>query len=154
MVARTDDVEALYFSLLQRWNAQDAPGMAALFAPAGQVVGFDGSELDGREAIAASMREIFAHHKTPAYVAKVRSVRFTGGVAILRAVAGMIVAGQQDVNPALNTVQTLVAVTDSGVWRVELFHNTPAAFHERPQARERLTEELRQVMHRSDGPAA
>jgi uncharacterized protein (TIGR02246 family) len=154
MVQRTDDVEALYFSVLQRWNAQDAAGMAALFASGGQVVGFDGSELDGREAIEASMRGIFAHHKTPAYVAKVRSVRFTGDVAILRAVAGMIVPGTQDVNPALNTVQTLVAATDSGLWRVELFQNTPAAFHERPLARERLTDELRQVMHRSDGPAS
>ena len=145
---RTDDVEAVYFALLQRWNEQDAAGMAALFATGGHVIGFDGSELDGGEAIEASMRDIFSHHKTPTYVGKVRSVRLVDSVAILRAVAGMVPPGQRDLNPALNTVQTLVASSNTGRWRVELFHNTPAAFHGRPEAAERLTDELREVWRR------
>ena len=147
---RTADVETLYFLLLERWNAQDAAGMAALFSPGGQVIGFDGSELDGRDAIEASMREIFAHHRTPAYIAKVRSVQLVGGFAILRAVSGLIPPGQQDLNPDLNAVQTLVASDDAGTWRVELFHNTPAAFHGRPEAREKLTAELREVLKTRD----
>jgi uncharacterized protein (TIGR02246 family) len=147
--ARVDDVETLYFSLLEHWNEQDADGMARLFAVDGQVVGFDGSEVDGRDAIAASMSGIFAHHRTPAYVAKVRSVRFVGYAAILRAVAGMIPAGRQDLNPELNAVQTLVASSTTGAWQIELFQNTPAALHGREEARDRLTTELREVMRRT-----
>ena len=143
--ARPDDVVALYLTLLERWNAQDAAGLARLFAPMGHVVGFDGSEIDGRDAIEAGMRDIFTHHKTGSYVGKVRSVRFVDGLAILRAVAGMAIAGQEDLNPELNTVQTLVASQDEGAWRVELFHNTPAALHGREGARDRLTTELREV---------
>ena len=146
---RTDDVELLYFSLVRRWNEQDAAGMAALFVPDGHVVGFDGSELDGRTAIEESMRGIFAHHKTPAYIAKVRSVRLVGDVAVLRAVAGLVPPGTQDLNPDLNAVQTLIASLSAGTWRVELFQNTPAAFHGRAEARERLTEELRDVLRRT-----
>jgi uncharacterized protein (TIGR02246 family) len=147
--ARADDVETLYFSLLEHWNERDAGGMAKLFVADGQVVGFDGSELEGREAIAASMAGIFAHHQTAAYVAKVRSVRFVGYTAILRAVAGMIPPGRQDLNPALNAVQTVVASNIGGAWQIELFQNTPAAFHGREEARDRLTTELREVMRRT-----
>ena len=143
---RTDDVETLYFSLLRRWNEQDASGIAALFVADGHVVGFDGSEIDGREAIEAGMRDIFSHHKTPSYIGKVRSVRLLDGMAILRAVVGMVAPGQQDLNPELNAVQTLVASSNTGTWRIELFQNTPAALHGRPAALERLTEELREVL--------
>jgi uncharacterized protein (TIGR02246 family) len=146
---RPDDVELLYFSLLRRWNEQDAAGMAALFVPDGHVVGFDGSEVDGRTAIEESMRGIFAHHKTPAYVGKIRSVRLVGDVAVLRAVAGLVPAGQSDLNPDLSAVQTLVASLTTGAWLIELFQNTPAAFHGRAEARERLTEELREVLRRT-----
>ena len=146
LAARSEDVETLYFLLLERWNEQDAAGMAAVFTASGQVVGFDGSELDGRDAIEASMRDIFAQHRTPTYVARVRSVRLVSEVAILRGVAGMIPAGQQDIKPDRNAMQTLVASNDAGRWRVEVFHNTPAAFHGRPEARERLTAELRELL--------
>lgn len=149
IAARSDDIATLYFTLLQRWNAQDAAGMAALFAPMGHIVGFDGSDVDGPDAIEESMRDIFVHHQTPAYVGKVRSIRFVGGLAIVRAVAGMVVAGQADLNPDLNTVQTLVASQDAGSWRIEIFHNTPAALHGRAEARDRLTAELRDAWRQS-----
>ena len=145
---KSADIETLYFSLLQRWNEQDAAGIAALFAPGGHIVGFDGSETDGREAIEASMRDIFTHHKTPAYVGKVRSVRFVDGLAILRAVAGMVPPGHQDLNPELNAVQALVASSTAGRWLIELYVNTPAAFHGRAEVRDRLTAELREALTR------
>jgi hypothetical protein len=48
------------------------------------------------------MDQIFAHHATAAYVAKVRSVRVLGeGVALLRAVAGMVPPGGSAINPAV-----------------------------------------------------
>jgi len=36
-------VEALYRTLLERWNDRDAGGFAELFTEDGSVVGFDGS---------------------------------------------------------------------------------------------------------------
>ena len=139
-----DEVRTLYQRLLDAWNAQDASTYAELFAPAGSIVGFDGSPVDGRAAIEAHLRGIFGHHRTASYVGIVREVRPLGdGAVLLRAVAGMIPPGKTDINPATNAVQSLVAVRDGGRWSVALFHNTPAAFHGRPEAAEALTAELR-----------
>lgn len=46
----------------------------------------------------------------------------------------------------VNAIQTLVTVKHDGQWRIAVFQNTPAAFHGRPELRDRLTEELRQVL--------
>jgi uncharacterized protein (TIGR02246 family) len=146
MTARTADVETLYFLLLEKWNERDASGYARLVADHGYVIGFDGSELVGRAAIEASLQGIFAHHQTPAYIAKVRSIELFSDVAVLRAVVGMIPAGQQDLNPDLNAIQTFVASHAGGRWQVEALQNTPAAFHGRPEAGEALTQELREVL--------
>ena len=133
----------LHRSLLDCWNRRDAGGFAALFAPEGNVVGFDGSTVDGVSAIRAHLEQIFADHQPAAYVAIVREVRPLGpGTALLRAVVGMVPPGQMRVNPAVNAVQSLVARQDGARWRIELFQNTPAAWHGRPDAVAALTKEL------------
>ena len=140
-------VRGLYQALLEQWNRRDAAGMADLFAEAGHLVGFDGSVVNGRAAIAAHLAPIFRDHPTAAYVGKVREVRFLApGVAVLRAVAGLVPPGAADINPALNAVQSLVAARHDGQWRVELYQNTPAAFHGRPEESAALTAELRQLL--------
>ncbi|HEX6608717.1 MAG TPA: SgcJ/EcaC family oxidoreductase [Chloroflexia bacterium] len=140
-------VRGLYAALLEQWNRRDAAGMAALFAEAGHLVGYDGSVVNGRAAIAGHLAPIFADHPTPAYVGKVREVRFlTPDVAVLRAVSGLVPAGTRDLNPALNAVQSLVAARHDGQWRVELYQNTPAAFHGRPEESAALTAELRALL--------
>ena len=145
-------VESLYRALLERWNERDAGGYAALFAEDGSVVGFDGSQVDGRAEIGSHLRGIFGDHPTAAYVAIVREVRrLAPEVALLRAVVGMVPPGGSDLNPAANAVQSLVAARLDGRWRIALFQNTPAAFHGRPEASEQLTEELRQALR---APAA
>jgi uncharacterized protein (TIGR02246 family) len=140
-------VARLYADLLDRWNRRDAAGMAALYAPKGGQVGFDGSIVNGRDEIAAHLAPIFRDHPTPRFVGKVREVRNIGsGAALLRAVAGMIPAGKDDINPAVNAIQTLVASrSGDGTWRIEMFQNTPAQFHGRPAEQEKLTAELRQL---------
>ncbi len=142
------EVRALYRQILDAWNQRNAGDMAALFAEDGNVVGFDGSPLNRRAEIESAMRQIFADHLTAAYVGKIREVRFlTPEVAILRAVVGMVPPGQADLNPAVNAIQTLVAARHAGGrWRVELFQNTPAQFHGRPELAQQLTEELRQLL--------
>jgi uncharacterized protein (TIGR02246 family) len=140
-------VRALYEHLLESWNRRDAQAYAALLAEDGNLVGFDGSQIDGRSAVAAEIGRIFAEHETARYIGKVREVRFlTPDVALLRAVVGMVPPGQADINPAVNAIQSLVATRSGGSWRAALFHNTPAQFHGRPDLAQQLTEELRALV--------
>ncbi|HEY3992991.1 MAG TPA: SgcJ/EcaC family oxidoreductase [Ktedonobacteraceae bacterium] len=145
--ADEEAVRALYQHLLETWNQRDADAMAALFAVDGVIIGFDGSQNAGQAEIASTTRQIFAAHLTHTYVGKIRDVRFlAANVALLRAVVGFIAPGQTDLNAALNAVQTLVAVKYSNEWRVELFQNTPAQFHGRPDLAQQLTDELRALL--------
>jgi len=142
------EVRELYQRLLDAWNNRNPAEMAALFEEDGNVVGFDGSQVIGRPAIASEMAQIFANHQTPPYVAKTREVRLlTPEVSILRAVAGMIPPGKSDIDPALNAVQSLVAMKGSeNEWRIALFQTTPAQFHGRPELVQQLTDELRELI--------
>jgi uncharacterized protein (TIGR02246 family) len=141
------EVRALYQLLLDSWNRRSAADMAALFEQDGNLVGFDGSPINGRAEAESTMRRIFADHQTAAYVGKIRDVRFvTADVAILRAVAGMVPPGQSDLNPAVNAIQSLVTVRRGETWRIALFQNTPAQFHGRPELARQLTEELRELL--------
>jgi uncharacterized protein (TIGR02246 family) len=140
-------VRELYHQLLEAWNQRNAQAFAALFENNGNQIGFDGSQINGRAEIEAHLNQILADHMTASYVSKVQEVRFLSAeTAILRAVVGMIPHGQTDLNPAVNAIQTLVAVRHEGEWKVALFQNTPAAFHGRPEAVEQLTQELRQLI--------
>ena len=147
-----DDVVALYGRLLQAWNARDAVAFADQVTGSGSSVGFDGSQMDGRDAIHSELARIFADHTPASYVAKVREVRGLGsGVALLRAVAGMVPPGGRTLKPERNVIQSLVAVLDEGKPRVALFQNTPARFDGRPELEAQLTAELTAV-HRSGRP--
>jgi len=148
--SRSTDEEAvhdLYRRMLDGWNQRSSEALASTFAEDGHLIGFDGSEMNGRAEIASVLQQIFTDHITPTYVAKLRSVRFLApNVAILSAVAGLIPNGQSDINPQLNAVQTLVAVRRDGQWRIALFQNTPAQYHGRPELTRSLTEELRELL--------
>lgn len=140
------DVETHYLALLDAWNRRDATAMAALYSEEGLQVGFDGSALAGRAAIEAHLAPTFRDHPTARFVAKVRACRRLGDRhVLLNAVAGMVPRGSDRINPQTNAVQTVVASRDGERWHVELFQNTPAAWHGRDSDRERLTAELQSV---------
>lgn len=136
-------IKELHMKLLTAWNSQDASGMASLFTDNGNVVGFDGSENNGKEQIDKEMNKIFKDHKTARFVWKVREVRFfSPDIALLRAVVGMILPGEKHITPERNAVQSLVAVQENKKWKIALFQNTPAQYHGRPEVSEALTNEL------------
>jgi len=138
------EIQELYQQLLDAWNKRSARSFADLFTPDGESIGFDGSQSIGNDEIFAHLNPIFEHHPTAKFISKVKSVRFlTKDTALLRAIAGMVPPGQTDINPKVNTHHTLVAVNE-GSWRIQLFQNTPAQFHGRPELVEQMTEELRQ----------
>ncbi len=76
------------------------------------------------------------------------NVRFLApDVAIMHAVGGTTMAGQTDIEPERNSVQTLVATKDSnGEWRLSAFQNTRAQYLGRPDQSRMLTEELQELL--------
>jgi uncharacterized protein (TIGR02246 family) len=146
MVAMTDgEIRDLYARLLAAWNDRNAAAFAALFGDDGAMIGFDGSQAAG-PAIRDHLQPVFTDHPTAAYVARVREIRtLAPEVVLLRAAAGMVPPGGDDLNPAVNTLQTLLAVRAGDAWRIVLFQNTPAQFHGRPELTEQHLAELRQV---------
>jgi uncharacterized protein (TIGR02246 family) len=144
-------VRELYENLLIAWNQRDARRYGALFADDAALIGFDGSEVAGSE-VEDHLTQIFADHPTAAYVWRIRDVNVLAeGVVVLRAIVGMVPPGQDDLNPATNAVQSLVAVQRTGTWLIALFQNTPAQYHGRPHLVDQHTAELRQVPHAGQG---
>jgi len=136
-------IKQRYSQLLTYWNRQDANGMASLFADNGNVIGFDGSQMNGKIEIEKEIQQVFNNHKTAAYVWRVDEIRFLNAeTALLRAVAGMVPPGKKEINPATNAIQTLVFVKQTDDWKIALFQNTPAQFHGRPELVEKMTKEL------------
>lgn len=142
-----NEILALYMQLLEQWNKRNAAGMAGLFAERGSLIGFDGSQLNGRKEIYDVMDEIFGNFPTAAYVAIVKEVRvLTVDSGMVRSVVGMVPQGEKDINPAVNAIQSVVATKEHGEWRIALFQNTPAAFHGRPEMAEQLSADLRHAL--------
>ncbi|MEC0230371.1 SgcJ/EcaC family oxidoreductase [Paenibacillus alba] len=140
-------VQALYQRLLATWNERKAADMAAVFAEEGELIGFDGSVVQGRALILEHLAPIFANHPTPPYYGKVKSVHFLAeGVAVLRAIAGMVPQGKSDLAPELHTHHTMIAVRKDQIWQIVLHQNTPAQFHGRPELVEAMTKELKELL--------
>lgn len=141
------EVRDLYQKLIEAWNKRDAQGMAEQFAEQGVQIGFDGIKVIGQAEIFSHLEPIFEDHPTAPFVTKVKDIRPLGtDAAILHAIAGMIPPGKADIEPAANVHQTLIAVKKDHDWHIELFQNTPAQFHGRPELVEQMTEELRQLL--------
>jgi uncharacterized protein (TIGR02246 family) len=136
-------IKELHKKLLTAWNNQDASEMASLFTDNGSVVGFDGSENNGKAQIEKEMSKIFKDHQTARYVWQVREVRFLSPeIALLRAVVGMVPPGEEKIKPERNAVQSLIAVKENEGWKIALFQNTPAQYHGSPEVSQALTNEL------------
>jgi uncharacterized protein (TIGR02246 family) len=141
-------IRRLYDQLLAGWNAGDGAAFAAPFASNGDLVGFDGTHLKGRAAIGAFHQQLFdTYAKGSRMVGTVRSVRFlTPEVAVMHAASGTVMAGEADLAPDRNSVQTLVAVQGNEGWRLAAFQNTRAEFLGRPEMARALTEELQELL--------
>jgi uncharacterized protein (TIGR02246 family) len=136
-------IEKLYDELLTCWNNQNAPGMASLFTKDANVIGFDGSQMNGQEQIETELKQVFANHKTARYVWKIEEIRFLDAqAALLRAIVGMVPPGKKELNAATNAIQSLIAIKQNDLWRISLFQNTPAQFHGRPELVDAMTKEL------------
>jgi uncharacterized protein (TIGR02246 family) len=144
MKSTEKELELLYKELLVCWNNADAHAYASLFTENANVIGFDGSQMNGKAQIESALGEIFKDHKVASYISVVEEVRPVGNNAyLLRAVAGMVPPGDDEIKQERNAIQSLLAVKKHHTFLIELFHNTPAVFHGRPDLSEKLTMRLR-----------
>jgi uncharacterized protein (TIGR02246 family) len=142
------NVRSLYQDWLDSWNGRSAEKMGELMAPQVNMIGFDGSQMNGKEDTVQQISEIFKSFPTGEFTAVVEEIRFIDAqTAVLRALAGIIPRGYKDINPSVNAIQTLIAREHSGKWLIEVFQNTPAAFHGRPELQHEVTAKLRAAMH-------
>ena len=138
-------VQSLYHQLINSWNEMNSKTYANLFTADGSIVGFDGSQANGRREIHDHLSSIFADHAPARYVTIVREVRILSAtVCLLRAVAGMIPREEKEINSKTNAIQTLIAIKQEEHFRIAFFQNTPAAYHGRPEDSEKLTKELQE----------
>ena len=141
-------VRALYQQMMDGWNEGSGDAFAAPFEENGDQVAFDGTHFRGRQEIASFHQKIFDMFLNGSrLVGKVTDVRLLApDVAVMHAVGGTVMAGQTDVEPERNSVQTLVAVKRDGRWRLAAFQNTRATFLIRPEESQKLAEELRTLL--------
>lgn len=141
-------IRSLYQQLMDGWNTASGDAFAAPFEEDCDLVGFDGTHIKGRQEIASFHQHLFDMFlKGSRLVGKVRSVRFLiSNVAVMHAVGGTVMAGQSDLDPERNSIQTLVAVKRNGKWRLAAFQNTRATYMGRPEESQKLTEELRALL--------
>lgn len=143
-ISYQDEINRLYQKLIDTWNKRDAKGMAELFTEQGTQIGFDGSKMIGRKEILSHLEAIFESYPTAPFLTKVKDIRTIGtDTALLLAIAGMIPPDKTDIEPKVNAHQTMVAVKKDNDWQIELFQNTPAQYHGRPDLVEQMTNELR-----------
>lgn len=92
----------------------------------GDLVGFDGQHLKGREEIAPFHQQLFDKWlKGTRLVGKVEDVRFLSpDVALIHAVGGTVMRGKSEPSPGRGSIQTLVATRQEGEWRLAAFQNT------------------------------
>jgi uncharacterized protein (TIGR02246 family) len=105
--------------------------------------------LKGQKEIVSFHQQLFnSYVKGSRLVGKVKKVRFlTSDVALMHVIGGTIMAGQTDIDPERNSIQTIVAMKDNkGKWRLAAFQNTRAQYFGRPEQAQALTEELRSLI--------
>jgi uncharacterized protein (TIGR02246 family) len=119
-------VRTLYEELMAGWNKGSGEAFAAGFAEDGDLIGFDGTHLKGRHAIASFHQPLFDKWlKGTRLVGKVRRVGFLSpDVALIHSVGGTVMRGRSQPSPERDSIQTLVAIKRRGEWRFAAFQNT------------------------------
>ena len=119
-------VRALYQQLMDGWNQGSGDAFAAVFTEDGDLVGFDGTHLKGRQEIAPFHQQLFDKWlKGSRLVGQVKDVRLLHpDIALMHAVGGTVMRGKSEPVPERDSIQTLVATHQDGEWRLAAFQNT------------------------------
>jgi uncharacterized protein (TIGR02246 family) len=125
---RTDEmaIRELFQQLLDDWGRGDAQSYGSRFTEDADYVAFDGSHTKGRQAIVDGHQPLFDRWlKGTRLVGRIESIRFLGDdVALVHATGSTIFPGEEKPRRSRDSIQTLVAKKDDGVWHFTAFHNT------------------------------
>ena len=88
--------------VMDAWNTSSGEAYAAQFAEDGDLIGFDGTHVKGRQEIAPFHQRLFdTYLEGTRLVGQVMSVRFLSpDVALMRAVGGTVMRGKSAPSPA------------------------------------------------------
>jgi uncharacterized protein (TIGR02246 family) len=77
IVTDEKEVGLLYQELLKQWNKRRASEITDLFTEVGNLVGFDGSQINGRSEARSVLSQIFADHQTASYLESLKKCAFS-----------------------------------------------------------------------------
>lgn len=124
-------LEEIAAQLAHAWNAGDAAGFAALFAPDGEQVNIFGTQLRGRHEIEQRHEHIFATVFWGSRNAlRVVDARLAGTYVMLARVSSVVDVPQGPLQGQLQTIASMVLLRSSRQWEIVLFHNTRVASEE------------------------
>ena len=120
-------VRGVYQRFMDAWNQGSGAALAAVFTQDGDLIGFDGTRLMGRQEIGPFHQRLLDKWlKGSRLVGGVTDVRFlSSDVAVMHAVGGTVMRGKHAPAPERDSIQTLVATRqEGGDWRLVAFQNT------------------------------
>ncbi|HET6332131.1 MAG TPA: SgcJ/EcaC family oxidoreductase [Polyangiales bacterium] len=108
------------------WAQGDAAAYASFFAPHAQYIVFDGTQMNGRDEIAAGHKPLFERWlRGSRLLWSDVSISFPlPDVAIIHSRGAVLKRAQKQPSRGRRSVQTIVAVRRDGHWTLEAFHNT------------------------------
>ena len=119
-------VRALYQQCMDGWNAGSSEAFAAAFAEDGHLVAFDGTHFESRRDMVSFHQPLFDKWlKGTRLVGRVTNVQFLApDVALMHVLGGTIMRGKMTPSPVRDSIQTLVAIRQTGQWKLAAFQNT------------------------------
>lgn len=119
-------VRGLRQTMIDGWNNGDAEAFASVFAADADLIAFDGTHIQGRDAIVAMHEPLFRTYlKGTRLVGEVVDVFLVepGKLALMHTRTGTIMSGKNDIAAERDSIQTFGAAHQDGEWRFVAFHN-------------------------------
>lgn len=111
--------------MIEAWNRGSGDAFASPFAETADFVAFEGTHLQGRQAIAEFHTRLFADGVKGTRIAgEAKFVRFLSPeLAVMHAVARVALPGQHKPSPSRDSMQLFVVRKSAGRWCVESIMN-------------------------------
>jgi len=118
-------VRSVPLDMIDAWNRGNGADFAARFSADADFIAFEGTQLGGREKIAAFHQHLFdTELKGTRLAGEVKFVRFlTPNVAVVHAVGSTALAGQPKTSPSRDSMQLFVVVKRGDRWYAEAMLN-------------------------------
>lgn len=123
-----NEVEQLFATLRKAWHEGDSRNFATCFASDGTLIAFDGTLVQGKQAIFAYTKKLFSEEEDQTYQSVlVETQPMTVNVVMMRCHTGKIKRETGRISRERLAYLTLV-MQKKAVWEVVLMQYTPAHF--------------------------